>query len=149
MYDPPDPSSFNALVWEIVRQIPPGCVSTYGQIASMIPPPEAVDPLRYRRVGARWVGSAMRLAPSGHPIPWHRVINSQGKISLPRGSAAAEEQRARLEMEGLVFDEQGRVDLNLVAWDGPEETWLRAHNLLPPSSLKKPSSKHTDQLNLC
>ena len=39
MFNPPDPDRFNPLVWQIVRMIPPGKVSSYGQIASMIPPP--------------------------------------------------------------------------------------------------------------
>ena len=80
---PPDPTAFNALVWEIVQQIPPGYVSAYGQIASMIPPPSGVDPLQYARLGAIWVGYAMHAVPEGSAVPWHRVINSQGQISLP------------------------------------------------------------------
>lgn len=137
MYNPPDPETFYALVWEITRQIPAGRVSTYGQIASMIPPPEGVEPPQYARLSPRWVGSAMRATPSGEGIPWHRVINSQGKISLPRGSASAEEQRARLEMEGVTFSENDRVDFEIVGWDGPSQPWLDERGLLPPRSLKK------------
>ena len=95
MWQPPDPTTFNALVWKIVRQIPPGRVSSYGQIASMLPLPEDVTPDQYRRLGARWVGQAMRVTPAGEGIPWQRVISSQGKISLPAGSAGADEQRHR------------------------------------------------------
>lgn len=132
---PPDPRSFYGLVWEIVRQIPEGRVSTYGQIASMIPPPPGADPIQYERLKARWVGRAMNAAPVGGGIPWQRVINSQGMISLPRGSAAADEQRARLEMEGVEFDARGRVDFRQVGWDGPPVEWLAAHGLLPPRPL--------------
>jgi methylated-DNA-protein-cysteine methyltransferase-like protein len=137
MYQPPDPATFNALVWAIVQQIPAGRVSTYGQIASMIPPPEGVDALRYRRLGARWVGSAMRATPSDSGVPWQRVINSQGMISLPKGSAGADEQRLRLELEGVTFDERGRVDFAIVGWQGPSPDWLAAHGLLPPRPLRK------------
>jgi len=144
MYNPPDPASFNKLVWEIVRQIPEGRVSSYGQIASMIPPPEGVAADQYRRLGARWVGSAMQATPSGQGVPWQRVINSQGKISLPRGSAGADEQRALLEMEGIVFDNDGRANFEDAAWEGPSEEWLDAHKLLPPTSLKKsPKAKNS------
>jgi methylated-DNA-protein-cysteine methyltransferase-like protein len=149
MYNPPDPTSFNALVWEITKQIPEGRVSTYGQIASMIPPPEGVDPPQYTRLGARWVGSAMRATPSGEGIPWHRVINSQGTISLPPGTPSADEQRARLEMEGIVFSVGGRVDFEVVGWEGPPEAWLQEYGLLPPRSLKKqPPPDASTQLEL-
>ncbi|MBN1310666.1 MAG: MGMT family protein [Anaerolineae bacterium] len=135
MYNPPNPALFNQLVWAIVRQIPAGKASTYGQIASMIPPPEGVAADQYKRLGARWVGSAMHAAEQG--IPWQRVINSQGKISLPKGSAGADEQRALLEMEGIAFDKDGKVNFEQVGWEGPPEEWLCAHRLLSPISLKK------------
>lgn len=138
MWNPPDPDYF-ATVWRIVRQIPRGKVSTYGQIASMIPPAEGTDPDQYRRLGARWVGTAMRTTPD-KPIPWQRVINSQGKISLPGASGI--EQRHKLEAEGVTFDENGRVDLDTVGWDGPDDDWLDEQNLLPPNTLGgKPKQK--------
>ncbi len=115
-------------------QIPEGKVSTYGQIASMIPAPEGSNPDEYKRLGARWVGSAMRQTPN-EPIPWHRVINSQGKISLPAGSTGAETQRRRLEREGVQFDEKERVNFKIVGWDGPSEDWLAENDLQPPRSL--------------
>jgi methylated-DNA-protein-cysteine methyltransferase-like protein len=149
MFYPPDPAGFNALVWEIVRQIPAGCVSTYGQIASMIPPPDGVDPLYYNHVAARWVGQAMNAVPPKSDVPWQRVINSQGTISLPKGSTGADEQRALLEMEGVVFDKQGRVDFESVGWDGPAQAWLHEHRLLPPRPLKrKKTIGDASQLNL-
>lgn len=145
----PDPEPFYNLVWEIVQQIPEGRVSTYGQIAVMIPPPEGVSPDTYRRWRAQWVGHAMRAAPAGRGIPWQRVINSQGGISLPAGSAAADEQRGRLEMEGVAFDASGRVDFAEVGWEGPDEAWLEARGLFAPPSLapgrRDPPS---DQLSL-
>jgi methylated-DNA-protein-cysteine methyltransferase related protein len=148
MFSPPDPASFNSLVWQIVKLIPEGQVSTYGQIASMIPPPDGVDPEQYHRLGARWVGAAMNATPGGQAIPWQRVINSQGGISLPRGSASADEQRALLDMEGVTFDERGRVDFDQVGWDGPQATWLEANGFLPPRSLKKSPPQDSAQLSL-
>ena len=135
---PPDPQAFYALVWEIVRQIPAGRISTYGQIASMIPPPQGVEPPLYDRMSARWVGDAMRATPEGSGIPWQRVINSRGQISLPAGSAGADVQRALLEREGIVFDEQSRVDLRLYGWEGPSAEWLAERGLLPPFSFRPP-----------
>ncbi len=134
-FQAPYPAAYNALVWLIARQIPPGKVSTYGQIASMIPPPEGAAPDAYARLSPRWVGAAMRAAPDD--VPWQRVINSQGKIS-PRGSGdSVDEQRARLEAEGVTFTPQGRVDFEIYAWDGPDPAWLRAYGLLPPRSLRQ------------
>jgi methylated-DNA-protein-cysteine methyltransferase related protein len=114
---PPKREEFNRKVWDLVRQIPPGKVSTYGQIASYLEPPPGMDPKSYLSFGARWVGGAMAACPAG--VPWQRVINSQGKVSL-RPGGGGEHQRELLEDEGVVFDEHNRVDLKKYAWKGPE-----------------------------
>jgi methylated-DNA-protein-cysteine methyltransferase-like protein len=114
---PPDPVSFNAQVWEIVRQIPPGKVATYGQIASLIHPPGDMNIKDYKAFGARWVGGAMAGCPAG--VPWHRVINAQGKISLRRGGGYIQ-QRQLLEEEGVVFDARERINLSQYGWSGPD-----------------------------
>ena len=116
---PPDRAAFNARVWNIVRHIPPGQVATYGQIASMVITAQAAgtgDPIPAAHLawGARWVGGAMAACPAD--IPWHRVINSQGKISLPPASGQSE-QRLLLESEGVVFDSHDRVDLKKYGWN--------------------------------
>jgi len=136
MFNPPNPKTFFPLVWDIVEQIPAGKVSSYGQIASMIPPDQDMAPTRMKSLAPRWVGTAMRKTPRGRNIPWHRVINSQGSISFPASSPNADEQRRRLELEGLRFDERGKVDFALVGWSGPDETFLRRKGLLPPRPLK-------------
>lgn len=133
---PPDPKAYNAVVYEIVRQIPAGKVATYGQIAGMIPPPGAVNLHSYGSLGARWVGSAMAACPDG--VPWQRVINSQGKISL-RGGEGQNVQKELLEAEGVEFDVREKVDLNKYRWSGPSREWLRDHNLLEPVSPNDPS----------
>jgi methylated-DNA-protein-cysteine methyltransferase-like protein len=148
MFNPPNPTTYNALVYEIVKQIPPGVVSTYGQIASMIPPPEGVLPPQYDSLGARWVGTAMNNTPSGEDIPWQRVINSKGMISLPEGSSGAIQQRKLLEAEGVKFDEKGRVNFNEVGWDGPDEAWLKERGLYQPTPLKKRPKVNPDQPKL-
>lgn len=135
MFTPPEPDRFNPIVWAIVRQIPYGKVSSYGQIASMIPPPSGVDPLTYGHVRARWVGTAMRLSV-GADLPWHRVINSQGTISNLPQPGAREEQRRRLEDEGIVFDTLDKVNFKVCGWAGPDDEWLTANGLLPPKKLK-------------
>ena len=112
---PPGRMEFNLRVWDLVRQIPPGKVSTYGQIAALVTPPAGIDPHQYRAFGPRWVGGAMAACPSD--VPWQRVINSQGKISLGKSSGASH-QRQLLEEEGVFFDDRGKVDLKKYGWEG-------------------------------
>lgn len=125
---PPNPAEFNALVWKIVREIPRGKVFTYGQIAALIPSPGGIPEKDYRAWGARWVGGAMAACPEG--IPWQRVINAQGKISL-RPGGGGQVQKQLLEDEGIQFDERDRVDLKRYQWSGPEPDWLRANGFSP------------------
>jgi methylated-DNA-protein-cysteine methyltransferase related protein len=113
---PPDQEFFKAQVWAIVRQIPEGKVATYGQIASWIPLPAGMDPDSYRAFGARWVGGAMASCPAD--VPWQRVINAQGKISLPEGGGRSL-QRELLEEEGIEFDSKDRIPLDRYRWEGP------------------------------
>lgn len=89
-----------ARIWQAVREIPRGRVASYGQIAEV--------------AGfsgqARQVGYALHALPAKSNVPWHRVINAQGKISFPPRSRPYKEQRKRLEAEGVVLL-GGRVDL--------------------------------------
>jgi methylated-DNA-protein-cysteine methyltransferase-like protein len=119
--------SFFQTIWKIVRQIPPGKVSTYGQIASYIPTPQGILPDDYLANRARWAGYAMAASPGD--VPWQRVINSQGKISSRQG---AQEQRKLLEGEGIVFDTRERIDLTRFGWPGPSPEWLRENGLVAP-----------------
>lgn len=137
MWNPPDSEAFFAVVWMIVQQIPEGRVSTYGQIAAMIPPPEGIEPPAYARLGSRWVGMAMNATPPARGIPWQRVINSRGMISLPPESAAAKEQRALLQAEGIVFGEKDAIDFDEFGWEGPPAEWVREHGLYPALPLQK------------
>ncbi|MEX2115861.1 MAG: MGMT family protein [Bacteroidota bacterium] len=106
---PPVREVFNNLVWDIVARIPKGRVITYGAIGTMIARPKGIRARYYNAAKARWVGSAMASCPSG--LPWHRVINSQGKISIRSGNDHHVLQRTLLEKEGVMFDEKGRIDL--------------------------------------
>lgn len=134
--NPPNPETYNLIVWTIASQIPAGEVSTYGQIASMIPPPDEIEPDDYKRLGAIWVGQAMNATPDGKGIPWQRVINSKGGISLP--GAAAKQQSALLEEDGIKFDDKGLVDLSIYGWNGPADEWLQERGLIKPQPLRKP-----------
>jgi methylated-DNA-protein-cysteine methyltransferase-like protein len=129
--DLPEPvrSTFNQIVWEIVKLIPPGKVASYGQVAAFIPVPQGVEETQYAAYRARWVGNAMSMSPKD--VPWQRVINAQGKISLSRGGWQ-EKQRRLLEAEGVAFNARDRVDMGCFGWSGPPEAWLRDHGLIVP-----------------
>ncbi len=122
----PIPARFPEQVYAIVRVIPPGRVMTYGRIAGLIPPPGDVDVAGYERVRARWVGYA--LAACSDDIPWHRVVNAQGRIS-PRPGLGPHEQRALLGDEGVKFSENGNLDLGRYGWE-PDATWLEERKLM-------------------
>jgi methylated-DNA-protein-cysteine methyltransferase-like protein len=144
-----DNASYRAQVYLIVQQVPRGQVTTYGQVGRLIPAPARVDPHQYDRICARWVGRAMRHAPK--EVPWHRVINSRGRISLPAGSRAGAIQRLRLEAEGIIFNRDGAINLGRYQWQGPDSLWAKAHGLLSNSLVSDPApvqlellSEHSD-----
>ena len=92
------------LIWQLVRKIPHGKVATYGQIAR----------LAGIEGHARFVGYALHGLPQKSGIPWHRVINSQGRISL--SGVPAKHQRRLLEIEKVVFSPAGKIDLKQFQW---------------------------------
>ncbi|MDG2273593.1 MAG: methylated-DNA--[protein]-cysteine S-methyltransferase [Halioglobus sp.] len=96
----------NHRIWQVVATIPEGKVATYGSVAKKAGLGSA----------ARRVGPALRGLPAASLIPWHRVINAQGRLSLPNGSAACSIQRGRLEKEGIVFKKNNSIDLKLHGW---------------------------------
>lgn len=137
----PDPAPYFRTVWEIVKQVPYGQVTTFKQIAEMIPTPKGVERDDYAKLGARWVGDAMNAVsiPDEPSVPWHRVINSKGTISLPPDSKGAALQRARLREEQVEFDAKERIDLNQFGWNGADLEWVTANGLIPAKPLRKPA----------
>ncbi|MFL5385390.1 MAG: MGMT family protein [Longimicrobiaceae bacterium] len=99
------PDSAYERIYAVVRRIPKGRVCTYGRVAELAGNPGA----------ARQVGYALHALPEHTTVPWHRVINAQGRVSLRRGGPELE-QRFRLEAEGVVFDQGGRVSLQRFGW---------------------------------
>jgi methylated-DNA-protein-cysteine methyltransferase-like protein len=91
-------------IHRVVSRIPRGRVATYGQVAR----------LAGLARQARLVGYAMHALPAGTRVPWQRVVNAKGEISLPGQSAAR--QRNLLEAEGVRFDARGRIDLDRFLW---------------------------------
>jgi len=95
-------AGFHERVAAVVRTVPAGRVTTYGDVATVLGSPQV----------ARHVGWA--LAAMDRPdVPWHRVINAQGRISARGDTGRVEVQHARLVAEGIRFDASGRVDLRV------------------------------------
>ena len=96
-------------VYDKVRQIPKGQVATYQQIAKLVP-----------NCSPRMVGYALAALNMDSDVPWHRVINSQGKISPRTNGDGSYIQRELLADENIHFDSRGKVDLfSLHLWPGP------------------------------
>jgi methylated-DNA-protein-cysteine methyltransferase-like protein len=100
----PSPSSAYQSIYAVIRRIPKGRVASYGQVAAVAGLTNA----------ARQVGYALHALPPGSTVPWHRVVNAQGAISLRDHHALT--QRMLLAREGVRFDGRGRVDLTRCAW---------------------------------
>jgi methylated-DNA-protein-cysteine methyltransferase related protein len=90
-------------VYRLVKQIPRGRVTTYGELAEAL----------CLRGGARAAGYAMAATPKGRGIPWHRVIGAGGKVTMPEPHASL--QRRLLATEGVPI-EGTRIDMKLYAW---------------------------------
>lgn len=97
-------------IYDLVRKIPEGKVVAYGQIARWLGWPR----------GARTVGWALRALKPGSGVPWQRVVNAQGRVSLTGDDGL---QRSLLEAEGVVFNDTGRIDLKTYGWTGPLVPW--------------------------
>ncbi|MBC8067228.1 MAG: MGMT family protein [Deltaproteobacteria bacterium] len=91
-------------IYATVTRIPAGRVASYGQIAQLAGLPG----------GARQVGYALHAIPEGTNLPWHRVVNARGEISLD--GEPAREQKQRLRREGVRFDARDRIDLRAFGW---------------------------------
>ena len=103
----PNRSQAYQRIYAVVKRIPQGRVATYGQIAALAGSPK----------NARQVGYALHALPDDHDIPWHRVINSQGAVSLRKHPGYDQLQHDLLEREGVEFTSAGKVDLRRYQWE--------------------------------
>lgn len=109
-------------VCHVIHSIPRGHVLTYGEVARLAGPGGS----------ARRVSMAMRYAPDGMELPWHRVINAQGKISFPEDSPYFVKQKKLLEQEGVIF-KAGAVNLKRFGYKGALDALLWGS---PPSDFE-------------
>lgn len=105
-------SRFYEQVYAVVRRIPRGRVTSYGRVAKMLGRPNAARAVGYALAA---LGSKREDRP---PVPWHRVINSVGRISTPDMDGSANLQAQLLRAEGVAVTEDLRVDLRVYLWDG-------------------------------
>lgn len=98
-------TDFTQKVIKLIGQIPPGQVTTYGMIAAGAGNPS----------GARQVSRILHSSSRKYNLPWHRVINRQGRISLPPGRGF-EMQRDLLQSEGVNVCAGGKIDLERYLW---------------------------------
>lgn len=103
---PGNRETFYTAVYDMVRRVPRGRVMTYGDVALALGAPMA----------PRAVGYALHNLPVGTDVPWWRIINVRGEISLKGRGAQADLQREILESEGVAFSEAGRTELRLYRW---------------------------------
>lgn len=99
-------NNFFARVYNVVKEIPRGKVATYGQIATILGAP------KYSQV----VGFALHSNPEPNEIPCHRVVNRHGELSVSFAFGGENEQRKKLEKEGVIFTDGGKVDMKACQW---------------------------------
>ena len=99
---------FTQKALNIIYNIPEGKVLTYGLAAALAGEPN----------GARQISRLLHSMSRKHDLPWHRIINSKGKISL-RPSQGYELQKALLESEGVKFSKSDTIDLKVYLWIKP------------------------------
>ncbi len=99
--------SFYDKVYDNVKKIPHGKVATYGQIAVLCGSPRA----------SRAVGYALHSNPDPTSIPCHRVVNRHGRLAAAYAFGGIEEQRFKLESEGVEVDNSNMVNLNKYLWE--------------------------------
>ena len=109
--------TFSERVYDVVRRIPAGKAASYGDVAALLGSPRA----------ARGVGWALNALEGDSSVPWWRVINKRGAISIRHPDVSPKVQRALLESEGVEFDRDGCVDWSVVRWipDGLEDPGAR------------------------
>lgn len=117
--------SFYDAVYHVVRQIPRGSVFTYGRVAAALGSPRA----------ARAVGYALFHLPEGSDVPWQRVINAAGRISLRGHVGRPLLQVQLLKDEGVPFLDEERVDLPSCLWIGPDEVLRWSGEAVAPAWL--------------
>ncbi|MFN2294013.1 MAG: MGMT family protein [Candidatus Promineifilaceae bacterium] len=121
-------SNFYEQIYAVVRRIPSGQVTTYGRIAEMLGRPRAA-----RAVGYALNALKDKKGPAYRSVPWQRVINSQGRISIVNREHSAQHQADLLRSEGIYVSPDFRIDLQTFLWPGLH--LVEIDDILNPQSL--------------
>ena len=106
-------------IYQVVAVVPRGQVATYGQIANIV------------GCSPREVGYAMAALPPVSTVPWQRIINRHGRISVRSDGQPDAKQRRQLRKEGIFFDTRGTINLSTYGWRGPSWEWLTRSGFNP------------------
>ncbi len=117
-------SNFYEQVYALVLQIPRGKVSSYGRLASMLGRPRAARAVGYALNGLK----DKQDNPAYADVPWQRVVNSKGRISIINREHGGNEQAARLRDEGVVVNDKLQIDLDVYLWKGLH--WIEIDDIL-------------------
>jgi methylated-DNA-protein-cysteine methyltransferase-like protein len=116
--------NFYEQVYAVVRRVPPGKVTSYGRVAQMLGRPNAARAVGYA-LGA--LKDKPEDAATGD-VPWQRVVNSQGRISIRNREHGAQQQAELLRSEGVEVSEDLRIDLDRFLWEGLH--WVEVDDIL-------------------
>lgn len=108
--------NFYEQVYKVTQAIPPGKVSSYGRIAQMLGRPHAARAVGYALSALAEAGSGAVYTSA--TVPWQRVVNSNGRVSIHHREHTARQQIALLQAEGVAIDDKGWVDLAMSLWQG-------------------------------
>jgi methylated-DNA-protein-cysteine methyltransferase-like protein len=103
---PPAASDTYARIYRVVRRVPRGRVATYGQVAALAGLPRH----------ARLVGYALNVLPAASDVPWHRIVNAQGRISLRADALGHEDLQTQLLRREGVRMSDGAIPLDRFGW---------------------------------
>ena len=116
--------NFYEQVYALVHQIPRGKVSSYGRLASMLGRPRAARAVGYALNGLK----DKQDDPAYADVPWQRVVNSKGRISIINREHGGNEQAARLRDEGVAVNDKLQIDLDVYLWQGLH--WIEIDDIL-------------------
>ncbi len=109
-------ATFYTQVYLVAQQIPKGKVTSYGRIAQMLGRPHAARAVGYALSALKDAQSSDRFTSA--TVPWQRIVNSAGRISIRHREVTASKQAMLLRAEGVEVDENGRINLDIYLWEG-------------------------------
>ena len=119
--------NFYEQVYTVCRRIPRGQVTSYGRIAQMLGRPNAARAVGYALSALKDGDEAERV--EGHDdVPWHRVVNSKGRISIKNREFTAQQQAQLLRDEGVEVSDELKIDLDVYLWEGLH--WVEIDDIL-------------------